>query len=61
MGGEVREYLVRAQEAEALADAADSFLQHYAWEAVASHYRLQARIVGLQLRHSVQAEAAQTN
>ena len=39
-----REYLAKAQEAEALADAAETPLQRHTWENIAKEYRRLARV-----------------
>jgi hypothetical protein len=41
---DVREYLVRAQEAEALANAADEPVQRLTWENIAKEYRRLAKV-----------------
>jgi hypothetical protein len=39
-----REYLVKAQEAEALANAADNQIQRHTWENIAKEYRRLAKV-----------------
>jgi len=42
---DVRQYLVRAQRADAIANAATTMFEHRRWEEVAAEYRRLAKIV----------------